>query len=153
MNDSLRPIDKQIPPLLIVEDSDEDFEVFRRHLQKSPVMVPLLRCKNGEEALALLSRTGNYAGDMGAPLPSVILLDLNLPLIDGREVLMRIKQVESLKSIPVVIFTTSSNPKDVEECYKNGANRYIVKAIDFIQLKKDVECIINYWIDVTILPK
>jgi CheY-like chemotaxis protein len=153
MNDSLYPPDKQIAPLLIVEDSDEDFEVFRRHLQKSPVTVPILRCKNGEEALALLFRTGDYAGDLCAPLPSVILLDLNLPLMDGREVLMRIKQVESLKSIPVVIFTTSSNPKDLEECYKNGANSYIVKAIDFTQLKKDVESIINYWIGVTILPE
>jgi CheY-like chemotaxis protein len=153
MNYSLHLLDKQMAPLLIVEDSDEDFEVFRRYLQKSPVMVPLLRCKNGEDALALLFRTGEYAGDIWAPLPSVILLDLNLPLIDGREVLMRIKQVESLRSIPVVIFTTSSNPKDVEECYRNGANSYIVKAIDFIQLKKDVESIVNYWFSVTILPE
>jgi CheY-like chemotaxis protein len=153
MNDSLHLPDKQIAPLLIVEDSDEDFEVFRRYLQKSHVMVPVLRCKNGEEALALLLRTGDCVGDICAQLPSVILLDLNLPLIDGREVLVRIKQVENLKSIPVVIFTTSSNPKDIEECYKNGADSYIVKAIDFIQLKKDVESIINYWIRITILPE
>jgi CheY-like chemotaxis protein len=152
MNDSLHLPDKQIAPLLIVEDSDEDFEVFRRYLQKSPIIIPHLRCKNGEEALALLLRTGGYTDDICAKLPSVILLDLNLPLIDGREVLVRIKQVENLKSIPVVIFTTSSNPKDVEECYENGADSYIVKAIDFTQLKKDVESIINYWIRVTILP-
>jgi CheY-like chemotaxis protein len=147
MMDSLISV---VPPLLIVEDSNEDFEVFRRYVKRSPIKIPLLRCENGEDALAFLFRTGHYEDQVLNPLPSTIVLDLNLPLIDGREVLRRIKQDECLKSIPVVVFTTSNNPRDMEDCYQNGANRYIVKPIDFEQLKRDVETILNAWSDVTL---
>lgn len=153
MTDSFISAVPPLSPLLIVEDSNEDFEVFRRYIKRSPIKIPLLRCENGEDALAFLFRTGSYIDQVRSPLPSTIVLDLNLPLIDGREVLQRIKQDECMKSIPVVVFTTSNNPRDIEECYQNGANRYIVKPIDFEQLKKDVESILNYWIDVTLIKQ
>ncbi len=139
-------------PMLIVEDSNEDFEALRRFLLRSPITVPVRRCASGEDALAFLHRRGCYAPPASAPRPSMIVLDLNLPGTDGREVLRRIKQDETLKTIPVVVFTTSHNPKDVEACYQYGVNSYIIKPIDFEQLKRDVDALITYWFEVTVLP-
>jgi CheY-like chemotaxis protein len=142
----------QTPSLLIVEDSNEDFEVMQRFLQRSPVSIAIQRCVNGDQALAFLSRTGSYVDRESAPRPSLIVLDLNLPGTDGREVLRQIKQDSRLKTIPVVVFTTSNNPKDIEDCYRYGANSYIVKPIDFAQLKRDVQALLEYWFEVTTLP-
>lgn len=87
-----------------------------------------------------------------APYPGLIVLDLNLPGTDGREVLRRIKQDDNLKMIPVVVFTTSNNPKDIEVCYRYGVNSYIVKPINFTQLKRDIQMLVEYWFEVTTLP-
>lgn len=141
----------QTPLLLIVEDSDEDFEALQRCLQRSPTVVPIQRCINGEQALAFLYRTGSYADPESAPRPGLIVLDLNLPGTDGREVLRRIKQDESLKTIPVIVFTTSNNPKDIEDCYRYGANSYIIKPINFAKLKQDIQTVVDYWFHVTTL--
>lgn len=138
--------------LLVVEDSNEDFEVLERFLNRSSKAVPIQRCVSGEQALAFLFRTGAYRDQDLSPRPALIVLDLNLPGTDGREVLRRIKQDDHLKTIPVIVFTTSSNPKDIEECYRYGANSYIVKPIDFAQLKRDIQILIDYWFEVTILP-
>ena len=150
-NTVVSPI-KQTPPLLVVEDSNEDFEALRRFLLRSPLAIPIHRCINGEQALAFLSRTGNYSDRESSPRPGLILLDLNLPGTDGREVLRRIKQEANLKTIPVVVFTTSNNPKDIEECYGYGVNSYIVKPIDFARLKRDIQTLVDYWFEVTMLP-
>ena len=107
---------------------------------------------NGEQALAFLYRTGSYVDPKSAPRPGMIVLDLNLPGIDGREVLRRIKQDKSLKTIPVVVFTTSNNPKDIEDCYQYGVNSYMIKPINFAQLKRDVQLLVDYWFEVTTLP-
>lgn len=140
------------PPMLVVEDSNEDFEALQRFLQRSPLAVPVQRCVNGDQALAFLYRTGNYCDRSDAPRPGLIVLDLNLPGTDGREVLRRIKQNEDLRRIPVVIFTTSNNPKDIEDCYQYGANSYIVKPINFAQLKRGILTLLDYWFEVTTLP-
>lgn len=153
MNGSTAPPAGQIAPLLVVEDSDEDFEAMQRFLRLSPVVIPLQRCVNGEQALAFLYRTGRYTDPLLAQRPSLIVLDLNLPKIDGREVLKRIKQHESLQTIPVVIFTTSNNPKDMEICYRYGIKNYIVKPIDFGQLKQNIQTLIDYWLEVTTLTQ
>ena len=139
-------------PILIVEDSNEDFEALQRFLQRSPTTIPIQRCMNGDQALAFLQRTGSYGDRENAPRPCLIVLDLNLPGTDGREVLRRIKQDEKLKTIPVIVFTTSNNPKDIEECYQYGVNSYIVKPINFAQLKRDVQMLVDYWFEVTTLP-
>ncbi len=136
------------PPLLIVEDSDEDFEAFQRFLRQSPLPIPVYRCRNGDQALAFLYHTDLES----APRPGVILLDLNLPGTDGREVLRRIKQDEDLKLVPVVIFTTSNNPKDIEACYRQGVNSYIIKPMDFGRLKHSIQTLLDYWFDITMLP-
>jgi len=141
----------QTPLLLVVEDSNEDFDALQRFLQRSSRSIPIQRCVNGDQALAFLYRTGCWEG-VTSPRPGLIVLDLNLPGTDGREVLRRIKQDDRLKTIPVVVFTTSNNPKDIGECYQYGVNSYIVKPIDFAQLKRDIQILVEYWFEVTMLP-
>jgi CheY-like chemotaxis protein len=142
----------QTQPLLLVEDSDEDFEAFGRIVRKSAVNHPIYRCSDGDEALDFLYNTGEYANFTQTPRPGIIVLDLNLPGTDGREVLAQIKQDENLKTIPVVVFTTSSNPKDIDICYRHGANGYIIKPIDFTKLTKTIQILIDYWFEAVILP-
>lgn len=152
MTYNLNPSIQQLPPpILIVEDSNEDFEALQRFLLRSPLTISIQRCVNGEQALAFLNRTGNYENRQKIR-PGLIVLDLNLPGTDGREVLRQIKQDQKLKTIPVVVFTTSNNPKDVEECYQYGVNSYIVKPINFAQLKRDIQMLVEYWFEVTTLP-
>ncbi len=141
-----------LPPMLIVEDSDEDFETITRLLRRSPINVPIQRCITGDQALDFLYRTGNYLHQADVQRPGLIVLDLNLPGTDGREVLRRIKHDQTLHSIPVVVFTTSNNPKDIEECYEYGVNTYIIKPINFEQLKRDIQVLITYWFEVSTLP-
>ncbi|MEH2179680.1 response regulator [Nostoc sp.] len=143
---------QEMPLLLIVEDSNEDFETLQRFLGRSAIAFAIQRCVNGEQALAFLYRTGSYVERQSAPRPGLIVLDLNLPGTDGREVLRRIKQDDNLKMIPVVVFTTSNNPKDIEVCYQYGVNSYIVKPINFAQLKRDIQMLVEYWFEVTTLP-
>ncbi len=141
------------PPLLIVEDSNEDFEAFQRFMRQSSLTIPVYRCLNGDEALAYLYHTDRYSDPESAPRPGLILLDLNLPGNDGREVLRRIKQDDDLKSVPVVIFTTSNNPKDIEACYRQGVNSYIIKPMDFKLLKRSIQTLLEYWFNITMLPQ
>lgn len=140
------------PPLLIVEDSNEDFEAFQRFLRQSSLDIPVYRCLNGDQALAFLYHTDRYTDPESAPRPGLILLDLNLPGNDGREVLRRIKQDDDLKSVPIVIFTTSNNPKDIKACYQQGVNSYIIKPMDFRLLKRSIQTLLEYWFDITMLP-
>ena len=143
---------KRTQPLLVIEDSDEDFEAFGRMMRKSSVGNPIYRCIDGDDALDFLYHTGEYVDSARAPRPAIILLDLNLPGTDGREVLEQIKKDEELKTIPVVVFTTSSNPKDIEVCYRYGVNGYIVKPIDIKKLMKTLQVFIDYWFESVILP-
>lgn len=152
MSESLVTVIRQPPLLLVIEDSNEDFEAFQRYVRRSPLTISIHRCVDGDEALAFLYRTGRHTDSQSAPRPGLILLDLNLPGTDGREVLRKIKQDETLKLIPVVIFTTSNNPKDIEACYRQGANSYIVKPMDFSRLKNSIQNLIDYWFDTTVLP-
>lgn len=142
----------QMPPLLVVEDSNEDFEVLQRLLGRSTLTIPIQRCVNGDQALAFLYGTGFYEDRQRSPLPGLIMLDLNLPGTDGREVLRRIKQDKVFKTIPIIVFTTSNNPHDIEDCYQYGVNSYIIKPIDFAKLKRDIQTIVSYWFEVTTLP-
>jgi CheY-like chemotaxis protein len=139
-------------PLLVIEDSDEDFEAFGRMLKQSSLASPVYRCTDGDEALDFLYHTGEYLDLAKAPRPGIILLDLNLPGTDGREVLVQIKQDNDLKIIPVVVFTTSSNPRDIEVCYRHGVNGYILKPIDVKKLMRTIQVFIDYWFEAAILP-
>lgn len=140
-------------PILLVEDSPEDFEATVRALRRAGLANPIARCCDGDEALDYLHQRGPYADPSKAPRPGVILLDLNLPGTDGREVLTEVKQDEALKSIPVVVLTTSSDERDVERCYAAGANSYIKKPVDLAGFIAAIQRLKEYWFEVVILPK
>ncbi|HEY5865006.1 MAG TPA: response regulator [Candidatus Tectomicrobia bacterium] len=125
---------------------------FTRALHDTTGTVALPRCTRGEEALDYLHARGRFAEPGQAPRPALVLLDLNLPGMDGRELLTRIKGDEDLKSIPVIIVTTSHNPRDVEWCYQHGANSYQVKAIGYQQFRDTMRLLVEYWLTVCVLP-
>ena len=118
-------------PILLVEDSPEDTEATLRALKRAGMNSPVFHCESGDEGLDFLRHRGKYSNPANSPRPCVILLDLNLPGTDGREVLAEIKSDEQLKTIPVVVLTTSTDARDIENCYHMGANSYIKKAVDF----------------------
>jgi CheY-like chemotaxis protein len=147
------PIQNKSHLILAIEDSSEDYEALQRALRPVRERVQLERCETGTEALAYLDRclqTTN--GTRAKPLPSLILLDLNLPGIDGLGVLQSIRQHPDLKIIPTIILTTSNNPKDVRDCYRMGCNSYLIKAIEFQVFKQEIGILIHYWLDTVILP-
>lgn len=117
-------------PFLIVEDSPEDYTVLVRAFHKIGIENPIYHFQEGDEALAFLFRAGSYATN-SAPPPCFILLDLNLPGTDGREVLRAVKADEALSVIPVIVFSTSTHEVDVRECYRLGANCYIQKPVAY----------------------
>jgi CheY-like chemotaxis protein len=140
-------------PILLVEDSPEDFETTERAFRKSGLRNPIVRCADGDEALDYLFRRGAYTDPEKSPRPGVILLDLNLPGTDGREVLTELKADPVLKQIPVVVLTTSKDERDVDACYKAGASSYIQKPVDLDGFIKAIERLNGYWFEVVILPK
>jgi CheY-like chemotaxis protein len=143
----------QSPRLLIVEDSDEDFAALSRIINLvSTFLVKIDRCIDGDDALDFLNRVGEYHNSGDLFHPDLIVLDLNLPGTDGREVLATIKQSKALKQIPVVVFSTSSNPKDIEACYQSGANSYLLKPMNINELKESVKMMLDYWFKATVLP-
>jgi two-component system response regulator len=140
-------------PILLVEDSPEDYETTQRAFRKSGLRNPIFRCADGDEALDYLFHRGQYADAGKAPRPGVILLDLNLPGTDGRAVLTEIKNHPSLKQIPVIVLTTSSDQRDVDACYGAGASSYIQKPVDLDGFMRAMERLNDYWFEVVILPK
>ena len=140
-------------PILLVEDSPEDFETTERALRKSGLKNPIFRCADGDEALDFLHRRGRFADPETSPRPGVILLDLNLPGTDGREVLNEVKTDPDLRQIPVIVLTTSKDDRDIEVCYRCGANSYVQKPVDLEGFMKAIERLNDYWFEVVILPK
>jgi two-component system, response regulator len=139
-------------PILLVEDSPEDYEATVRAFKRSGLSNPIFRCEDGENALDFLHRRGPYSDPERAPRPGVILLDLNLPGTDGREVLTEIKSDDQLKQIPVIVLTTSNDARDVESCYQAGANSYIQKPVDTEGFVRAIERLNGYWFEVVVLP-
>ena len=141
----------QIPPILVVEDSDEDFTALSRAFRKHALRHPVLRCADGDQALEYLQGGGKHP-DWPKVLPAIVLLDLNLPGTNGRTVLQIIKQDPVLHTIPVIIFTTSANARDVSECYRSGANSYLTKPLGYTVLEEKVSLIVRYWLEASELP-
>jgi CheY-like chemotaxis protein len=140
-------------PILLVEDSPEDYEATVRAFKRSGLKNPIFRCEDGDNALDFLYRRGRYENPEESPRPGVILLDLNLPGTDGREVLTEIKQDEQLKQIPVIVLTTSNDSRDVDSCYLAGANSYIQKPVDMEGFIRAIERLKGYWFEVVVLPQ
>ncbi len=140
-------------PILIVEDSPEDYETIMRAFRKAGLRNPLFHCGDGDDALDFLHRRGVYSEPDHAPRPGIVLLDLNLPGTDGREVLEEMKQDPGLCKIPVIVLTTSSDTRDIEGCYAAGANSYVVKPVDLEGFVQAIQRLQDYWLEVVLLPK
>lgn len=136
--------------VLIVEDSDEDYEAIMRAFKKTTFTQPVVRCKSGDEVLNLLHSYTEHKDENN--FPALMLLDLNLPGTDGRDVLTEIKNNERLKQLPVVILTSSANPTDVEYCFQAGANSYLQKPINLQKFLQTMQQFVDYWFDVSVLP-
>jgi two-component system, chemotaxis family, response regulator Rcp1 len=145
MSSSARPVD-----ILLVEDNEGDVRLTMEALREGKVRNKLTVAKDGVEALAMLRNEGKYAS---APRPDLILLDLNLPRKDGREVLAEIKADPSLKVIPVVVLTTSKAEEDIVKTYELYANCYIAKPVDLEQFIKVVRSIDDFWLSIVKLPR
>lgn len=135
--------------VLLVEDNPGDVQLTRIALEDSKISIHLNVVEDGVEAMAFLRKQEKYAM---AAHPDIVLLDLNLPRKDGREVLAEIKEDENLKRIPVVILTTSQAEEDILEAYNLSANCYITKPVDFDQFVKIVKSIENFWFAIVKLP-
>lgn len=140
-------------PILVVEDSPEDFEATSRAFRRAGLRNPMLHCTTGDEALDFLHRRGRYEDARHSPRPGVILLDLNLPGTDGREVLQEIKRSDDLAAIPVIVLTTSSDSRDVDACYQAGASSYIQKPVDLDGFMRAIQRLHDYWFEVVVLPR
>lgn len=140
-----------LKPVLVIEDSTEDFTALGRAFRKHGLQNPVLHCEDGDQALEYLQGYGT-SSQWPSGLPAIILLDLNMPGTDGRIVLKILKQDPQLFKIPVIIFTTSSNNEDVEECYRLGANSYVTKPINYSALEEKVCLIVRYWLEFNELP-
>ena len=140
----MRPIN-----ILLVEDSPTDVLITREALESAKVINNLQVAEDGVEALAILRRQGRHAD---AARPDLILLDLNLPRKDGREVLHEVKNDDRLKMIPVVVLTTSKAEEDVMKAYGQHANCYITKPVDFSEFAAVIKSIEHFWFAVVTLP-
>jgi len=139
-------------PILLVEDDPDDIEITRRAFKKGNLMNPLYVVRDGEEAMEFLTNEGKYQNKVVAPRPGLILLDLNMPRLDGREVLKRIKKDASLRRIPTVVLTTSRQEEDVIRSYDYGANTYISKPLSFNDFIDALQIIGQYWLALAEIP-
>lgn len=139
--------------ILLVEDNPHDIEIARRAFSKSNTELTLVVVSYGQDALDYLNHRGKFHPPDISPRPSLILLDLNLPRMNGLEVLKKIKNTPHLQSIPVIILTASERNEDIAPSYALGANTYIQKPIkfsDFLDIAKGIQ---KYWADVASLPE
>lgn len=142
-----------LPSILLVEDNPDDYEATLRSLRENHFLNPVHWEKNGTDALAHLGHGQAPAKTRQTELPGLVLLDLNIPGLDGRGVLQTIKQDPRLRSIPVVVLTTSSDERDIQRCYNMGASTYIQKPVSFPGLAKAIRTMKDYWFGIAILPK
>lgn len=132
-------------PILLIDDNDDDVEATLRAFRRTNLKNDFMRASTGAEAIAWLR-------DRQAQ-PGLILLDLNMPGLDGRRVLAILKGDDELRKIPVVVLTTSSDERDIDECYQLGANTYIQKPVDLDGLFAAIQRLKDYWFEIALLPR
>lgn len=143
---------KQSVVILIAEDDDDDFLLAKEAFDEYNLVNRIYRVPNGEDLLDYLKHRGKYKNPQNAPLPLLILLDLNMPRVDGREALKEIKADPELRKIPVVIMTVSKEEEDIIRSYDLGANSYIRKPVRFTQMVEIIKTIGKYWFEIVELP-
>lgn len=140
---------QNLPPVLLIEDSPGDIELAQRAVARSELRHPLIVAEDGDEALALLAGNPRFGRE---PLyPALVILDLNLPGLDGRQVLRRIKLDVHWQHLPVVVLSTSNEPNDITACYQLGANGYHRKPDDYRTYQDLIREIIRYWLGSSIV--
>ncbi|MES2703298.1 MAG: response regulator [Bacteroidota bacterium] len=132
--------------ILLVEDNPDDAMLAMMALKESRIVNNIIHLKDGAEALDFIFHEGVYSDLPEESHPKVILLDIKMPKVNGIEVLRRVKADDKTREIPIVIFTSSDEDPDVEECYRLGVNSYVVKPLDFDQFKKVINDIGLYWV-------
>jgi CheY-like chemotaxis protein len=141
---------KAVHAILLVEDNPADVEIARRALRETGSAVELIVVRDGQEALDYLLRRDRHPGAWRSP--DLILLDLNMPRLNGLEVLRQVRAHADLASVPVIVLTTSGRPEDVRQTYAAGANSYIEKPQDFGRFVEVLQTIQHYWLDTARLP-
>jgi CheY-like chemotaxis protein len=140
----------KIVDVLLVEDNAADADLVREAIEGGKLIINLNVVRDGEEAMAYLKREGSYKN---AKRPDLVLLDLNLPKKDGREVLREVKADPVLSLIPIVVLTTSSADADILQSYQLHANAYIAKPVEFETFIKIVNQVTEFWLSLVVLPK
>lgn len=138
--------------ILIADDDADDRELIKAAFDENSVQHHISFVENGEELLHYLKRNGHYADETLHPFPQIILLDLNMPKKDGREALRELKSDLTLKSIPVIILTTSMEEKDVTNSYELGVNSFIIKPVTYAGLVEFTRVLGKYWFEIAQLP-
>jgi CheY-like chemotaxis protein len=138
--------------ILMADDDEDDRMLTADALQDSKLANTFTTVNDGEELMDYLHRRGKYAPPAIAPRPGLVLLDLNMPKMDGREALREMKSDPELRSIPVVVLTTSKAEEDIERTYNLGANSFIVKPVTFETLAESLRVLTEYWFEVVRLP-
>lgn len=136
--------------ILLVEDNEGDIILTLEAFEESKVKTKISVVKNGQDALDFLFRKGIFSE---AEIPDLILMDINIPIYSGHDVLKVIKEDDALKTIPVIMLTTSSNQKDVNKAYQNHTNSYVTKPIEMDDFLKTILKIEEFWLQLSKLPK
>jgi chemotaxis family two-component system response regulator Rcp1 len=135
--------------VLLAEGNENDVELTRQGFKRCKLVLNLHHVKDGEECMAFLRKQRKYCD---APTPDLLLLDLNMPRMDGREVLAELVADESLNAIPVVVLTTSAGDEEIPKMYRMRCTSYIIKPLDFTQFLHVIRSIAEYWFTVVVLP-
>ncbi|HKE85959.1 MAG TPA: response regulator [Vicinamibacterales bacterium] len=138
--------------ILLVEDNADDVELTLRAFRKSDLLNTVTVVRDGVEALDYLLATGEYAERDANALPDLVLLDIKLPRVDGLQVLERLRANPRTRLLPVVVLTSSAEPRDLLTCYSLGANSYVRKPIDFKQFSRALQQIGSYWLQTNQAP-
>ena len=139
--------------ILLAEDDLGDQELTKRALEEGKVENELYIVKDGEEALDYLFRRGRYTDPETSPRPDLFLLDLNMPKLDGRQVLEQIRSIHELRNIRVVVLTTSHQEEDITRSYDLGVHSYITKPVDLDQFFNVIRTLEEYWFQIVVLPQ
>ncbi|NQZ83640.1 MAG: response regulator [Colwellia sp.] len=148
-------MDENISPIRIhmCDDDPDDQLLVSDALEEARLGNPIDFTNNGKELLQYLNREGAFSHLVDEPLPGLILLDLNMPVMDGREVLSKIKQHEKFRSIPIIVLTTSKAEADIARTYDMGVNSFIMKPVSFDSLVDMIKSVTDYWFHLVSLPQ
>ena len=148
-----KPTDRNRLVLVMVDDDEDDCILVNEALKVACSGCTFRCVGDGEEMLEYMHRSGRYKDVQSCPVPDLILLDLNMPRMGGREVLKKLKTDPRFRAIPVIILTTSRELDDVKACYDLGANSYITKQPSFDEVVSSIKTLMEYWIEVATLPR